>query len=446
MSQRFLPEITLAEINALARSWIPESNRVVSVSAPERAGLALPTPARLAAVIADRPQDDADGLRRSRQRATAARHACRRPARSCAPRPATPLASPSGSCPTALRVILKPTPTRKTRFCSARSVPAGRRSRAIRIWSPAETAEQVVAAGGLGPFSTLDLNKVLAGSSTGVQADIDETEEGMRGGAARKDVEKMFQLIYLTFTAPRADPAQFEALKARLRPMLANQQARPEAAFRDALVSALTQDNPQGAAADGGLGRPDESRSIDGVLQEPIRRRQRFHVRVRRQLRRADHETAGRALPGQSAVDSSGRSRGRPRRAPAGRRRGTAGRQRRGSQSQVAIVFSGPFQNDQMHRLLIKTMSQMLGGNLQRNAARGSRRHLRRLGRAAVLEVSDRGVSDFDRFQLRPGAGRILTAAAWKVIQDFTQRGPSSDQLAGAQRARSRARNRLSGE
>ena len=43
MSPRFLPEITLAEINALARSWIPESNRVVSVSAPERAGLALPT-------------------------------------------------------------------------------------------------------------------------------------------------------------------------------------------------------------------------------------------------------------------------------------------------------------------------------------------------------------------------------------------------------------------
>ena len=52
MSQRFLPEITLAEINALARSWIPEGNRVVSVSAPERAGLALPTPASLAAVIA----------------------------------------------------------------------------------------------------------------------------------------------------------------------------------------------------------------------------------------------------------------------------------------------------------------------------------------------------------------------------------------------------------
>src|SRR5205085_6807720 len=52
LSQRFLPEITLAEINALARSWIPARNRVVSVSSPERAGLALPTPARLATVMA----------------------------------------------------------------------------------------------------------------------------------------------------------------------------------------------------------------------------------------------------------------------------------------------------------------------------------------------------------------------------------------------------------
>src|SRR5205823_2003572 len=34
--------------------------------------------------------------------------------------------------------------------------------------------------------------------------------------------------------------------------------------------------------------------------------------------------------------------------------------------SQVAIVFNGPFQNDPTHRLLLKTMSQMLGGNLQR--------------------------------------------------------------------------------
>ena len=43
MSQRFLPEITLEEVNALARTWMPDGNRVVVGQRPERAGLALPT-------------------------------------------------------------------------------------------------------------------------------------------------------------------------------------------------------------------------------------------------------------------------------------------------------------------------------------------------------------------------------------------------------------------
>ena len=33
--------------------------------------------------------------------------------------------------------------------------------------------------------------------------------------------------------------------------------------------------------------------------------------------------------------------------------------------SQVAIVFTGSFQNDAAHRLLVKTMTQTLAGNLQ---------------------------------------------------------------------------------
>ena len=331
MSQRFLPEITLAEINALARSWIPESNRVVSVSAPERAGLALPTPARLAAVIATASKATLSAYVDRVERAAAARPAA--DARHGGAR-----LDARGHRRDGMAAVEWPSRHSQADALQGRrdSVPRGQSRRHVareRSGSGRrlQTAEQVVAAGGLGPVLELDLNKVLAGSSTGVRADIDEVEEGMRGGAARKDVEKMFQLIYLTFTAPRADPAQFEALKARLRPMLANQQARPEAAFRDALVVRADAGSSQGAAADRRVGRPDESRPIDGVLQEPIRRRQRFHVRVRRQLRRAGDEAAGRALPGQPAVDSSGRGRGRSRRSPAARRRGTAGRQRRRS-------------------------------------------------------------------------------------------------------------------
>src|SRR6185436_21193915 len=49
--RRFMPAVTLTELNGLARDWFPEQNRVVIVSAPEGAG-GVPDPSQLAAVVA----------------------------------------------------------------------------------------------------------------------------------------------------------------------------------------------------------------------------------------------------------------------------------------------------------------------------------------------------------------------------------------------------------
>ena len=42
LNQRFLPEITLAEINALAKEWAPDRNRVVAIIAPEKDKATVP--------------------------------------------------------------------------------------------------------------------------------------------------------------------------------------------------------------------------------------------------------------------------------------------------------------------------------------------------------------------------------------------------------------------
>ena len=76
-----------------------------------------------------------------------------------------------------------------------------------------------------------------------VRAEIGETEEGLGGGSSRKDLETMFQLIYLTFTAPRPDPVAFGVFKEQLKVALANQDALPDTAFEDALSAALTQNH-----------------------------------------------------------------------------------------------------------------------------------------------------------------------------------------------------------
>src|SRR6185437_9896964 len=50
--RRFLPDITLREMNALSGDWFPAMNRLVIISAPQSDNAALPDAAQLTAVLA----------------------------------------------------------------------------------------------------------------------------------------------------------------------------------------------------------------------------------------------------------------------------------------------------------------------------------------------------------------------------------------------------------
>ena len=87
----------------------------------------------------------------------------------------------------------------------------------------------------MGKFNAIDLRKILAGKVASAGAYIGELEEGLSGSSSRKDLETMFQLIYLRFTQPRADATAFGAQATQMRAILANQTAVPEFAFFETL-------------------------------------------------------------------------------------------------------------------------------------------------------------------------------------------------------------------
>ena len=81
----------------------------------------------------------------------------------------------------------------------------------------------MVEQGGLGAFRSVDLQKVLAGRTAVVRADIGPTEEGL-AAARRKDLETMFQLI-ICDSPPRAPiRSAFGVMKDQLKVAVANQQ------------------------------------------------------------------------------------------------------------------------------------------------------------------------------------------------------------------------------
>jgi zinc protease len=242
--RRLLPGITLGEVNGLAREWMPEGNRVVMVSAPQKAGVIVPDEAALAAALksaAGRPIE------------AYADRTTEKPFFSATPRPGavtrTNVRADVGitewTLSNGVTVVLKPTTFKEDEIAFRAFSPGGTSlvADADLIW--AEPAATLIAQSGLGEFSRLELRKMLTGKLANVSPGIGDLEEIVVGSASVKDIETMFQMIYLTFTAPRADPDIFQLMKSQTQMLLGNMRTQPAFAFQEALNDALTQGHPR---------------------------------------------------------------------------------------------------------------------------------------------------------------------------------------------------------
>ena len=239
--RRFVPGITLAEINALGTQWFPEQNRLVIVTAPEGTGITLPTETELASAVktasARRIEAyvDVDAgqtlMDKPPQRGTIART-------SQLPAGITEWTLSNGA-----RVVLKPTTLKEDQILFRAVAPGGSSLASDADAAAARVADDAVAAGGVGRFSDGALDRVLSGKAVVVSPFIGEIDHGMAGGSVPRDLESMFQLMYLRFTQPRADPAAFAALVSQAKGLVANQMASPDVVFDQTIGTALTQNN-----------------------------------------------------------------------------------------------------------------------------------------------------------------------------------------------------------
>lgn len=238
LHKRFLPEIALVEINKLAREWFPASsqNRFVVVTAPQKNGLVVPDEAKLAAVIKSVPSKEMKPYVDTIASAVLMESVP-------TPGKIAKTTTNDGAGLTiwelnnGVRVVMKPTTFRADEILFRAISPGGTSLASDKDYIPASTAVQVLSAGGVGKFNAIDLRKLLTGKVASASSFIGELDEGLSGNSSRKDLETMFQLIYLRFTQPRADQNAFTVQATQTRTLLANQAASPEFAFFDVLNS-----------------------------------------------------------------------------------------------------------------------------------------------------------------------------------------------------------------
>lgn len=101
----------------------------------------------------------------------------------------------------------------------------------------------IASVGGLGNFSAIELNKVLAGKNVNVAKKVGVYDEQVSGISGVNDLETMFQLFYLHFTDVRRDDEAFTSLIQRYHAILHNIDLSPNIELLDSITSIVYNNN-----------------------------------------------------------------------------------------------------------------------------------------------------------------------------------------------------------
>jgi zinc protease len=256
--------------------------------------------------------------------------------------------------------------------------------------------------------------------------------EGLNGRTLKRDLETMFQLIYLTFTQPRADAEAFKAMTGQWSAALANRQALPETAFTDTLNATLSQNHLRAQPMSPALIQQMDLDKSFAFYKDRFADASDFTFVF---VGSFDVPTikpfVERYLASLPALKRKEAGRDVGIRPPAGvvEKDVVKGRT---PKSQVGVILTGPFQNNQRNRVIFQAMANMLSGNLQRVLREdlgGT------YGVSVVPSYTKQPIEEYRltiSFACDPARTRDLVKALFAVIDDFKTSGPSGGQIADA--------------
>lgn len=242
--RKYLPEITLAEVNKAADNWITEENRVILVSSPEKEGVELPTKEGLLGIIEKVEKMDIKAYEDSVSDAPLVAKKPN-PGKIVETETIDEIGVESWTLSNGVKVVLKTTDFKNDEIRFTSFSPGGTSLASDEDYVAAFTATSLIEESGLGSFDAIQLEKKLTGKVVSASPFIGETQEGFRGGASPKDLETMFQLIFLYFTEPRVSDKAFHSVLTRWKTAVENREAQPERVFSDEIISTLFVDHPR---------------------------------------------------------------------------------------------------------------------------------------------------------------------------------------------------------
>lgn len=241
--KRYLPTITLADVNSLIAQWIKTTDRSVVITAPAKEKNNLPTQAMVMAQL-NKPMGK---LSRYEDKIATGPLLPVEPVAGTvvAKKNYDAIGTTEWTLSNGARVILKPTHFKNDDIQFSAISWGGTSLYSDAEFINAANAASIVASSGLGTMDIQELQKALSGKNCYVAPSLAGTMQGMNGWSNVKDLETALQLLNGYFTAPRKDPQMFDVLVQQFKASLENKDKDPGSVFADSVSYIMSGYHPR---------------------------------------------------------------------------------------------------------------------------------------------------------------------------------------------------------
>ena len=240
---KYLPTITLKEVNALINQWIKPSDRIVMIMAPESEKSKLPSQTQMMALL-NKP---VTGIKPYVDKVTTGNLLAKEPVPGSiiAETEVKELGVTELTLSNGIKVVLKPTTFKNNEIVFSAISPGGTSLYGDSNYLSAASASAIVSNGGVGNYDQNSLQKFMAGKQVYVGPGISSYAEGINGFTVPKDLETAMQLVYGYFTEPRRDSVLFDVYKQQLAADLVNKGNDPNSVFGDSVGYIISNYHPR---------------------------------------------------------------------------------------------------------------------------------------------------------------------------------------------------------
>jgi len=257
--KQYLSSVKLEEVNSLAKQWVTKDNMVVTLNAPDKANVKIPSTEEVNTVLSS---VDVATIEPYKEKilATALMDASKLKAgKIISSKTDDDLETTTIKLSNGATVILKATNFKNDEIVFRAFSKGGHSLVKDADYFSASNAASIVTQSGVGNFSAIDLGNMLKRKNTSLSPNIALYSEGMNGSTIPKETETLLQLLHLYFTAPRKDKEAFESFKTRQKQLFANLAANPQIYFSAEFQKMMTQNHPRA----GGLPKSEDFDKIN---------------------------------------------------------------------------------------------------------------------------------------------------------------------------------------